>query len=208
MRNILLIAFLNAMIFHAAAQYENRYVDYGLIRIQGNVGLGKSLAFNANNIYWVGDLDYFLRGNISVRSGFYAFLGSYGGDEVFQHNHTAYLGVSYHFPTNNNLDPYISILPSYVVSRIDPNGIYSEVPSAYKASFNPAIGVGAGITFYANRFFNVFANVHYIKGSHFSDISAIPLDELKVSFGLGYMIWARKKHVNFRKPESALKSMR
>jgi hypothetical protein len=48
--------------------------------------------------------------------------------------------------------------------------------------------------------FNVFINVKYQTGKHFSDIAPQSLDEVKISFGLGYMLWARKHWVRFRKP--------
>jgi len=155
-------------------------------------------------MYWVGDLDIYCRENVSITSGFYYFLGSYGGDKRFAQNHMAYLGASYHFKTNNHLDPYFGILPGYTVSQLNSSSTYfsdtTKPVSSYPWSFNPVFAVQAGMVYYANRFFNVFVNVKYQTGKHFSDIAAQPLDEVKISFGLGYMIWARKHWVRFRKP--------
>lgn len=91
--------------------WKQQIVDYGLIRIQGNVALGKPLAFNGTNIYWVGDLDIYSRDNIPISTGIYYFAGSFGGDQRFNANHMAFLGASYHFKTNNHVDPYFGILP-------------------------------------------------------------------------------------------------
>ena len=210
MKKIILIAVLNLVLLNmyaqdtAKAKKSNRYVDYGLIRVQGNVALGKPLSFSGTNIYWVGDMDIYCRDNVSISTGFYYFFGSFGGDQRFSQNHMAYLGASYHFKTNNHLDPYIGILPGYTVSQLNRSSSYfndsTRDLSSYPWSFNPVIAVQAGMVYYANRFFNVFVNVKYQTGKHFSDIAPQPLDELKISFGLGYMLWARKHWVRFRKP--------
>jgi hypothetical protein len=43
--------------------------------------------------------------------------------------------------------------------------------------------------------------VKYQRGKHFSDISAQSLEELKLTLGLGYMLWARKGSCRFSRPE-------
>ena len=57
------------------------------------------------------------------------------------------------------------------------------------------------MNFFANKYFNVFVNVKYQRGKHFSDVSAQSLEELKITLGLGYMLWGRKGYCKFRKPE-------
>ena len=57
------------------------------------------------------------------------------------------------------------------------------------------------MNFFANKYFNVFVNVKYQRGKHFSDVSAQSLEELKITLGLGYMLWARKGYCKFRKQE-------
>ena len=179
-------------------------MDYGLIRVQGNIALGKPLATGGTNMYWVGDLDCHLRDNISISSGFYYFLGSYNNDKIFSQNHMVFLGASYHFKTNNHFDPYFGILPAIAVSQLNSNSVAfsdsTKPVSTYPWTANPLFAVQAGVVYYANRFFNVFVNVKYQTGKHYSDIAPVSMDEVKISFGLGYMIWARKHWVRFRKP--------
>lgn len=186
------------------AQTPSRYIDYGLVRVQGNIALGQNLKTEGTNIYWVGDLDWFCRDNISISSGFYYFIDSYEGKKLFKMNHCGYLGASYHFKTHGHFDPFIGLLPGYSIAQLNQNSIaFSDTfkpRSSYPVSFNPLFMVNAGVTYYANRFFNVFIHVKYQTGKHFSDVAPVSLDELKVSFGLGYMIWVRKKYVRFRKP--------
>ena len=182
----------------------NRYIDYGLIRVQGNVALGKPLTTGGTNIYIVGDLDIYLRDNISISSGYYYFLGSYNNEKLFNADHMVFFGASYHFKTNNHIDPYFGILPAISVNQLNSGSVAfndnTKPVSSYPWSVNPLFAVQAGMVYYANRFFNVFINVKYQTGKAYSDIAPVKLDEVKISFGLGYMIWARKHWVRFRKP--------
>jgi hypothetical protein len=205
MRRFLLVAAFTVSLSHIKGQGSGRYVDHGLIRVQGNLALGQPLKTTGTNMYWTGDLDYYCRDNISISSGLFYFFGSFGGTKLFKENHCGYLGASYHFKTKGHFDPFIGILPGYSIAQMNANSVVfndsTKPRSSFPLSFNPLILFNAGFTYYANRFFNVFIHVKYQVGKHFSDISPVSLDELKVSFGLGYMIWVRKKYVKFRKPQ-------
>jgi hypothetical protein len=190
--------------FSIEAQTPGQYIDYGLVRVQGNLALGKPLRTAGTNMYWVADLDVYCRDNISISSGAFYSFGSFGGPKLFKENHCAYLGATYHFKTDGHFDPFIGILPGFSVARLNKNSIVfsdtAKPQSSYPLSFNPLFMVSAGVTYYANRFFNVFIHAKYQTGKHFSDVAPVSLEELKISFGLGYMIWARKKYFHFRKP--------
>jgi hypothetical protein len=181
-----------------------RYVDYGLLRIQGNLAMGFPSSNKGTNMYWVGDLDYYLRDNISISSGFYYFFGSFNNDKLLKHNHSAYLGASYHFKTKGHFDPFIGFLPGYSINQANAGSVRYDDSLSARTSFpvavNPLFSVTGGFNYYANRFFNVFVKAQYQVGKHYSDVAPISLNELKLSFGLGYMLWARKKYFRFRKP--------
>jgi hypothetical protein len=188
----------------AKADFSNRYVDNGLLRFQGNLAFGKPLTRTATNMYFAGDVDYYLKGNVSVNGGIFYFVNEYGGQDVFKQNHSLFAGFSYHFPTNNHLDPYVGIQPGVSLSRLNSESLlFIDVVamSSFEASINPLFSVNAGMNFFANKYFNVFVNVKYQRGKHFSDVSAQSLEELKITLGLGYMLWGRKGYCKFRKPE-------
>ena len=190
--------------FCSNAQFEKRYADYGLLRFQGNLAFGTPLTRSATNMYFAGDVDYYLKGNVSVNGGIFYFVNEYGGQDVFKQNHSLFAGFSYHFPTSNHLDPYIGIQPGVSLSQLNSESLlFIDVVamSSFEASINPLFSVNAGMNFFANKYFNVFVNVKYQRGKHFSDIPAQSIEELKITLGLGYMLWARKGYCNFRKQE-------
>ena len=190
--------------FCSNAQFEKRYADYGLLRFQGNLAVGNPLNRGATNMYITGDIDYYLKGNISVNGGIFYFVNEYGGQAVFQQNHSLFAGFSYHFPTNNHLDAYVGVQPGVSLSQLNSEStlfIDDIAFSSFEATINPLFSVNAGMNFFANKYFNVFANVKYQRGKHFSDISAQSIEELKITLGLGYMLWGRKGYCKFRKPE-------
>lgn len=190
--------------FCSNAQFENRYLEYGLLRFQGNLAFGKPLTRSATSMYFASDVDYYLKGNVSVNGGVFYFVNEYGGQDVFKKNHSLFAGFSYHFPTNNSLDTYVGIQPGVSLSQLNPESpLFIDVVSlsSFEASINPLFSVNAGMNFFANKYFNVFVNVKYQRGKHFSDVSAQSLEELKITLGLGYMLWAREGYCKFRRPE-------
>ena len=183
---------------------ENRYVDKGLLHFQGNLAFGTTLTRNATNMYFAADVDYYITENVSVNGGVFYFVGEYGGQDVFAQNHSLFAGFSYHFPTNNKIDPYVGFQPGVTLSQLNRESVLfvNKYPDwFFKSSVNPLFSINAGVNFYANKYFNVFVNVKYQKGKHFSDIPAQSLEELKLTLGLGYMLWTGKKYCNFKKPE-------
>jgi len=186
------------------ADFSSRYVDDGLLRLQGNLAFGAPLTRNGTNMYFAGDIDYYVKGNVSVNGGLFYFVGEYGGQDVFKQNSSLFAGLSYHFPTNNHLDPYVGIQPGVALSQLNSEStLFAEKAdlSSFRATVNPLFSINAGMNFFANRYFNVFVNVKYQRGKHFSDVSAQSLEELKLTLGLGYMIWTKGKKITFRKPD-------
>lgn len=185
------------------SQERKRYVDHGLLRAQGNIALGTPTGYSGTNIYFAGDLGYYLTENISVRGDTYVFLNSFDGDRVFKNNHSVFLGLLYHIPTNSNFDPYVGIQPAFTFSQLKTNNslqLREQHLSQYPLTLNPLLSFNFGFNYYANRFFNLFAHVKYQTGKHHSDIEPVSLNEIKIAFGLGYMFWVRKDHFGFGKP--------
>ena len=181
------------------AQHTSGYVDRGLIRLQGNLGASKSPQGGPTNMYLTGDIDYYVSPGISVRGAMYLFLGGFGEEVSFKDRHQGYLGASFHIPTGRQIDPYVGIQPGYAICRMAPN--YVEPNPAYSTySIVPMIGVHTGFNYYASRFFNLFAHIQYNHGTAYIPGGAVAMDEVALTFGLGYMLWARDGKWSFRKP--------
>ena len=198
---IILICF---PLFGNAQNLSKQYIDKGLLRAQGNIALGiPANTVAGTNMYLTGDLEYYVENNVSIKGTIHYYLGSFGGESEFKMNHSGFLGSNFHFRTNTHFDPYVGIFPGYAIGQLNTKVIAQsglEPQSSNPVVFTPLISFSGGFNYYANRFFNLFINAQYVVGTHLSDVDPVSLNELKVSFGLGYHIWATKKHFGFKKP--------
>lgn len=194
MRIFLILLFLFPLLSYAQDE-SGQYIDRGLLRVQGNIALGIPSGIGVNSMYIAGDWEYYISKDISIKSGTFYHLGyvnKLGYENQLGQNHSVYLGALYHFKTKNNLDPYFGIQPGFAISELVNSG---------NVTVNPIFSISAGFNYYANRYFNLFSNIQYVVGKHYSDSPAISLNELKISFGLGWHFWARKGYCKFAKPE-------
>ena len=191
-------------LFANAQNLNKQYVDKGLLRAQGNIALGVPTYTSAGiNMYLVGDLEYYVENNVSIKGSINYYLGSFGGSGNFKMNHSGFLGSNFHFRTHSHFDPYVGVFPGYAVGQLNEKVVALsglEPQSSNPVVLSPLISFSGGFNYYANRFFSLFINAQYVIGTHLSDVAPVSLNELKVSFGLGYHIWATKKHIGFRKP--------
>ncbi len=181
---------------------SSRFTDKGLLRAQGNLSSGVMLKSPGTNIYIHGDLEYYLEPNISIRGESYYFLSTYNAAPAFKMNHSNFAGVMYHFTTNGKFDPYIGIQPGIALTQLakpvlldsDTLQWSSYTVSAYSRNFSPLFSASAGFNYYAYKFFHLFVHVKYVTGKHLSDIHPESLNELKMTFGLGWNIWLIRKN--------------
>lgn len=190
--------------FASAQDLNKQYVDKGLLRVQGNIALGMpTYASAGTNMYLVGDLEYYVEKNVSIKGSINYYLGSFGGNNTLKMNHSGFLGSNFHFKTNGHFDPYVGVFPGFSIGQLNEKVVALsglEPQSSNPVVVSPLISFAGGFNYYANRFFNLFINAQYVIGTHLSDVDPVSLNELKVSFGLGYHIWATKSHFGFRKP--------
>lgn len=200
----LIIFILSLPLLVSAQELHEQYVDKGLLRAQGNIAFGTPTNINGGtNMYLVGDLEYYVEKNVSIKGSVNYYLGNFDANTVFDMNHSGFFGSNFHFRTNGHFDPYIGLSPGYAIVQLHKQTLLQsslEPQSAYPVVFSPLISFSGGFNYYANKFFNLFINAQYVMGTHLSDVDPVSLNELKVSFGLGYHIWATKGHLGFRKP--------
>ncbi len=182
------------------AQKSEQFVGKGLLSAKGTLALGQMTAFDETNMYVSANSEYFVEDNVSFRGGFYFFLGAdhSNSKNIFAQNSTLFWGYSYHFKTNNHLDPYVGFLPGLSLTQLKAPDNKTKEPypynvSTYPMTVSPVASANIGINYYATRFTHLFVEATYVDGVHLSDISGVSLSEFRVAFGFGFNVWTIKK---------------
>jgi outer membrane protein W len=163
----------------------------GLVRAQATISPGWTLADGMTNIYLQGDMEYYLQDKVSVKGDVSFFLGTQGNGYL-KHNHSLFFGAQYHFPYKR-FDPYIGLHPGVSLVQVsNPTMPTPEIDVAIGQSdlkASPAISVGTGFNFYVWRYIHFMANLKYIHAKHPAEWGTnYALDELRISFGLGWNV--------------------
>jgi len=195
----IILAFFLIPLFSYSQNESNQYIDKGLLRAQGNITMGTMLAQNLGSFYLTGELEYYSSSEISIRGSSSFLLGSSDGIYGFHTNHSVLIGALYHLKTKSHLDPYFGIEPGFSITKLC-GCVVIKNPKP-PTTVNPIFTTSMGFNYFANKYFNLFASVRFVAGKHYSDISAVSLNELKFSFGLGFHLWAKKDHFKFVKPD-------
>jgi hypothetical protein len=176
---------------------KEQYIRKGLLRAQGNIASGKMLAYNQGGIYICGDLEYYLDNVTSLRGETFYFINATNKNvpEKLLMNHSTFSGVLFHAKTKGGLDPFIGLQPGIAITQMQsqyPVGEdFTDYPSKVTAS--PLFSGLVGINYYAPKFFHLFLNARYIKGTHLGNTGTYNLDEIRFSFGLGFNIHTQRK---------------
>ncbi|MDQ3192860.1 MAG: hypothetical protein M3Q58_14800 [Bacteroidota bacterium] len=190
----LFIVILAVVICFSVKGQEIAFSKDGILRAQTTLSTGNMLHYKVTHIYLSGDLEYFLSEQISIKGESYYFLGSMMSNHFFKYNHSSFAGVSYHLLKNNIFDPYISIQPGAAFSLAQ-RGFYNtdENLNSYNTTINPLLSVSLGFNYFASKYFHLFINTQYINGKYLSNAPyPISLDELRISFGLGFNLNVKK----------------
>lgn len=163
------------------SQTSDLVVKEGLLRFQGTIGMGKSTDRNENNIFLHGNLEYFIHSFLTVRADVYFFLPN--EDNRLDVNHQLFSGMAYHFKTESNFVPYIGVQPGLAATRYD--GIS-------KTEVTPLVSGIAGFNYFAAKWFHLFIDVRFVSGKHLSNLPPYPINEIRLSFGLGFNIATKK----------------
>jgi hypothetical protein len=163
----------------------------GLLRAQGTISPGWTIADGNTNIYLQGDMEYFLQDKVTLKGDISYFIGSVGS-KLLKHNHSLFFGAQYHMPYKR-FDPYIGLHPGIsVVQMRNPNLGTPEIDIAVAESnmkVAPAISVSTGFNFYVWRYIHFMANLKYVHTRHATEWGAsYALDEFRISFGLGWNV--------------------
>lgn len=197
---IILFVCLSSVVF---AQQENtQYIHKHLLRTDASIVAGYLFKEGMNNVHLNGSAEYYLDNKISIRGSASYLLGCNGltKDSIgLKDFHSIYLGGAYHFPTKGHFDPYLILQPGLAYTSS-----YKSGPPAlkdgdeqkrkyYPGVLTPIATAGVGFNYYFQRFAHLFLETRYVYGQHLTQApSPISLQELRVTFGLGFNLFIIK----------------
>lgn len=198
---IILFVCLTSVVF---AQQENtQYIHKHLMRADASIVAGSLFNHGLRNIHINGSAEYYLDNKISIRGSASYLLGCSGitKDSMgLKDFHSIYLGGAYHFPTKGHFDPYVILQPglSYTSSyKSGPPALMDgqeQIRKYYPGVLTPLTTAGVGFNYYFQRFAHLFVETRYVYGMHLSQApSPISLQELRVTFGLGFNLFIMKE---------------
>lgn len=183
------------------SQTKEQYIFKHLIRADASIVSGYMYKDGIRNVHVNGNAEYYIDNKISVRGDATYLLGSSGlsKDSLgFRDNHSIGLGLVYHFKTKSHFDPYFIFQPSVAyTSSYKQNYIDDATNLRERKNFDgvlsPLATGGLGFNYYFQRFAHLFMETRYVYGRHLSSApSPLSLEELRVTFGLGFNVFAVK----------------
>lgn len=150
------------------------------------------LSYNQGSIYLCGDLEYYLDSKTSLRGESFYFINATNKSAVenLVMNHSIFSGVMFHLPTKGNLDPFFGIQPGLSLTQLQSDFYDYNIQESFtvksKPAASPLLSAMAGLQYYAPKFFHLFANVRYVRGTHLGNTGSYNLDEVRFTFGLGF----------------------
>tara|TARA_B100000809_G_C15114586_1_gene521912 strand:+ start:1646 stop:2203 length:558 start_codon:yes stop_codon:yes gene_type:complete len=131
----------------------------------------------------------FIKDKIELRGDGFYFLNSFGDRPRFTMNHQLFAGAFYRF-SEKKFQPYLGFQPGIAMSQSSEFGSLNVTTQKleYKVSYNPLGSLSAGFDFFGKKWFYLFTEARYIFGKHKSNTYPVYLDEIRLSFGLGFTL--------------------
>ena len=183
---IILVLFLP--LFLSAQETPTGIAQKGLLRATGTISFGGMTKHEQTNIYLHGVTEYFASNQITARGDIYYYLKS-GDKQMLNLNHQLFAGASYHFNTSSNFVPYLGIQPGIGLTQAN----FVVVNGENNVEASPLISAVAGFNYYASSWFHLFIDGRYVSGKHLSNQKTISLNEVRLSFGLGFNLNVLKR---------------
>jgi hypothetical protein len=168
----------------------------GMLRATATFAVGRLLSYDISNAYLKGELEYHIEEKISLRGDTYVMMGSKSSEFFSLTNyHGSMAGISYHFTENKKFDPYMGVQTGVILSETQSEAeiliVHLYVPN--RKVIDPLVSLHAGFNYYASNYFHLFANLRYLNGIRNAPDSFNDMNELRLSFGLGFNIGVKKK---------------
>jgi hypothetical protein len=203
LKYILLTPLVYISFFGQAQENESQFIRKHLVRADASIVPGYIFKDNLQNVHLNGNLEYYADNKISIRGDANYMMGSTGHTKdsmKLKDYFSVMLGTSFHIATNNHFDPYFILQPgiAYTSSYYDSKAGRSDESEGYKKYYTgtvtPLASAGLGFNYYFQRFAHLFLETRYVYGNHLSEApSPISLQELRVTFGLGFNVFVIKE---------------
>jgi hypothetical protein len=197
---ILIILIVYALPNFLSAQQKDSTTSLSrLLIVQATISPGY-MFYNKGlwNSYFHCTLEWCFDRRVSIRADGFYFFSSQGSYQPLKKDHSLLLGAFYHFP-KKKFDFYFGIQPGAAMVQQNPYTYNDSTISNPKLKITPVITGAIGVNYFFWKYMNMFLALKYIHGNHVSQYGkTIPLDELCISFGIGW-------HMRFRKTDSHIK---
>lgn len=201
-RNLQIIVLLALFATPTIKAQETNYIDKGLLRATLTFSTGFMRNSTVNG-YLHGLLEYYMGEKISVRGDSFHMLFSQSktADSAtginlknpMLLNSSLMAGLFYHPLSHEKLDLYVGFQPGIALSQYNQQVLDVNGNAALTTpSLNPIYAFTGGLNYYSGKFFHVFVETRFIRGVHLSNGNPKFLDELRISFGLGFDIKTKK----------------
>jgi len=192
---ILKVLFVLSLQNFAFAQQEDKTELYNkLLVVQATISPGY-MPYKGGiwNSYFHATLEWYAGNRISVRSDGSYFFTTQGSIKPFTMNHSILLGAFYHFP-KKKCDFYIGLQPGAACVQQNSYTYNDSTISDPKLKIAPLMTATIGANYFFWKYMNMFVALKFVHGTHVSQYgNSIPLDELRISAGLGWQLQFKKR---------------
>jgi len=148
------------------------------------------------NSYFHATLEWCFDKRVSIRSDGSYFFTTQGDYKPFKMNHSLLLGAYYHFPKNKS-DFYFGLQPGAACVQQTDYTYNDSIIINPRLKVAPIMTATIGANYFFWKYMNMFVALKFVHGYHISDYGrSIPLDELRISAGLGWHIQFKKKELS------------
>lgn len=209
-----IVTIVNCLLFIGFVQAENKnfvgtpkgtyrvdgFTHPGLFLFRGSIAVGGMTGMKVKNVYFDGNMEYFIDRKVSLRGDGYFFATSYSDLKPFKMHHSLFTGAMFHKVTQGDFDPYLGLeMGINLAQAVDPylggtGSIAVTPPEAPSKVFSPTLSPVLGFNYYGGKFFHLSMHARYIIGKFMDNYNAVSLGEWRISFGLGFNISGKLLH--------------
>ena len=146
------------------------------------------------NSYFHASLDWCFDNHVSIRADGSYFFTTQGSYNPLKMNHSLLLGAFYHFPVKKTADFYVGLEPGCALVQQSAYTYNDSSITHTRIKATPLITAVIGANYFFWKYMHLFLALKYVHGTLVSQYgSSIPLDELRISAGLGFQLQFTKK---------------
>lgn len=183
-RPMCLVVFtLVAMMTKSARAQGDSRVQLGMWSARFTLSPSYQFAMKESFFYLHGNLENYVRKNVSLIGEGYYFLGASSAVKSrLENNSSVFLGASFH-KIKNASDVYFGVQPGLAFTQVQ----RMEAVKSTQMGVVPLVSLVAGYNYYFSKYCHFFVHGRFITGEHLHN-EAIGLSEVRVSAGLGFQI--------------------